>query len=77
MAEYTEMISVAEVATIIKTTNLNVMMHIKRGLLSGTEINGIWYVSPDSLTKFLNQSDGAMAGSLCKSSCNEGCSSCG
>lgn len=73
-------LTVAEVATTMKTTSMSVMMHIKRGLLAGEEVDGIWYVPADSLASYLSEAGGAAHGSLCKSKshCGHGCSSsCG
>lgn len=75
-----EKLTVAEAATAMKTTSLNVMMHIKRGFLDGQEIEGNWYVSADSLATYLNSSERGSNGSVCKakSHCSSGCSSsCG
>lgn len=77
MTRQTDLLTVADVATTMKTTTLNVMLHIKRGLLVGEEIEGMWYVQPASLSSFLNNAAGAARGSLCKSTCGHGCSSCG
>jgi hypothetical protein len=77
MQQQTDWVPIAEAAQAMKTTSLNVMMHIKRGLLAGEEIDGIWYVLAESLTAYLRQSGDAARGSLCKKSCGHGCSSCG
>jgi hypothetical protein len=73
-------LTVAEVATTMKTTPINVMMHIKRGLLAGEEIDGAWYVPADSLASYLSDTSRGSNGSVCKakSHCGSGCSSsCG
>jgi len=75
-----EKLSVAEAATSMKTTVMNVMMHIKRGLLEGEEIDGVWYVAADSLASYLSDPQRGSNGSVCKSKshCAGGCSSsCG
>ena len=74
-----EKLSVAEVATSMKTTQLNVMMHIKRGLLAGEEIDGTWYVAADSLASYLSDANRGSNGSVCtaKSHCGGCSSSCG
>ena len=79
MAEESGMLTVAAVAKELKTTPLNVLMHIKRGLLNGMEVDGVWYVSAESLNKYLSQANEAAHGNLCqsKSHCQHGCSSCG
>lgn len=77
MKDHTERLSVTAVAEVMKTTSLNVMMHIKRGLIAGEEIDGVWYVAADTLASYMNRAGGAAHGSLCKSNCKHGCSSCG
>ncbi len=75
MTEQPELLPVADVAKEMKTTPLNVLMHIKRGLLTGEEIDGAWYVPADSLASYLSEQGEAAHGSLCKSHCKHGCSS--
>jgi hypothetical protein len=56
------------------------MMHIKRNLLDGQELDGKWYVSAASLAAFLAQSGGETAPVICRSGCaakKGGCASCG
>lgn len=80
MTSQVEKLTVAEVATTMKTTPMSVMMHIKRGLLVGEEIEGAWYVPANSLASYLSEAGGAAHGSICnsKSHCGQGCSSsCG
>lgn len=80
MMTQVEKLTVDEVATSLKTTPMNVMMHIKRGLLAGEEVDGAWYIPADSLASYLSEAGGAAHGSLCngKSHCGQGCSSgCG
>lgn len=80
MMTQVEKLTVAEVATSMKTTSVNVMMHIKRGLLAGEEIDGAWYVPADSLASYLSDASRGSNGSVCKakSHCGSGCSAnCG
>lgn len=80
MTAKVEKLTVNEVAIAMKTTSMSVMMHIKRGLLAGEEIDGTWFVPADSLASYLSEAGGAAQGSLCKSKshCGHGCSSsCG
>jgi hypothetical protein len=60
------------------TTPLNVLMHIKRQLLTAEERDGQWYVDAASL-QALQASQGTTAKSLCRSQCaaSGGCKSCG
>jgi len=78
MIAESERLSIATVAKVLKTTPLNVLMHIKRGLLSGEEVAGVWYVLATSLDNYLLNTKEAAHGSLCKSHCKHKCSSsCG
>lgn len=76
MANEVEKLPVSAVAEAMKTTPLNVMMHIKRGLLAGVEIDGSWFVPADSLANYLADPARASNGSICKSSCKHNCASC-
>lgn len=60
------------------TTPLNVLMHIKRQLLTAEERDGQWHVEVASL-QALQAAQGATAKSLCRSQCaaSGGCKSCG
>ena len=62
-------IPIFEAAKIMQTTPLNVLMHIKRGLLKGTEEAGQWYVEKESLETLLNQTGGGKAEGVCASGC--------
>ena len=77
MAAQPEQLCVAEVAAALKTTSLNVMMHIKRGLIKAEELDGTWFVSAASLADYQSQTAGKGNAQLCKSSCGHGCSTCG
>lgn len=74
-----EKLSIADAAIRMKTTPINIMMHIKRGLLVGEEVDGAWYVAADSLASYLNDVDRGHNGSVCKakSHCGGCSSSCG
>lgn len=60
------------------TTPLNVLMHIKRQLLTAEERDGQWFVEVASL-QALQAAQGTTAKSLCRSQCaaSGGCKSCG
>jgi hypothetical protein len=62
------------------TTELNVLMHIKRSLLDGREVQGAWYVSSESLAAFREKDGGEKIRVVCKPGCaasKGGCGSCG
>jgi len=76
----TGMVPAAEAAKAMQTTVLSVMMHIKRKLLEGYEIDGAWYVSAESLAGFLAENEGKTKPVVCQTGCaakKGGCSSCG
>ena len=72
-------IPVAEVAQLLGTTALNVLMHIKRGLLVGREQEGDWLVDPESLAELLRKREAGTLPAVCQSGCSKkagGCGSC-
>ena len=72
-------VSLAQAATILSSTPLNVLMHIKRGVLTGVEQEGDWLVAPDSLAVLLLTRREGNAPAVCSNSCSKahGCKSCG
>ena len=73
-----ENLSLAEAATALGVTPLNVLMHVKRKMIEAEEVDGQWIVSRKSLAEFLTtRSDEDPP--LCESQCSKkgGCSSCG
>lgn len=57
------------VAEKLNTTPLNVLMHIKRGMLDGVEEDGIWMVDGQSLATLMAETGGSKAEDLCASGC--------
>lgn len=72
----TEKITLEEAATRLGSTPLNVLMHIKRKLLAGVEIDGSWFIEVASLQEFLISRDDSPQESVCQSSCSHKCPSC-
>jgi hypothetical protein len=70
-------IALAEAASRLNSTPLNLLMHIKRGLLSAEEIDGQWWIDGASFAAFQQQHRGKTANNLCQSSCTHKCPSCG
>lgn len=68
-------LSLAEVAATLGTTPLNVLMHIKRGLLAGVEKDEGWFVSGTSLDAYCADR-GVEKSLVCSSGCAKaaGCS---
>lgn len=69
MQNTTQKTSIGEVAEKMKTTPLNVLMHIKRGLLQGVEIDGHWWVENNSLALLLAQDSELKSHEVCASGC--------
>lgn len=67
-------IPLIEAARQLKTTPLNTLMHIKRGTLTATEIDGKWLVDEQSLEVMLNSDEKNIA-SVCGKQHN--CRGCG
>jgi hypothetical protein len=64
-----EKVSITMVAEILNTTPLNVLMHVKRGMLDGTEEEGIWMIDKASLDAFVAETGGSKADDVCASGC--------
>jgi len=72
-----ERLTLEEVAQTLETTPLNVLMHIKRGFLDGSEDEDGWSVPRGSLQGFLDRTGGQKAQVVCKTGCGKagGCGS--
>lgn len=71
MATTGSKIPLPEAAKQMKTTPLNVLMHIKRGLLKAVEIDGEWQVETESLAALLEKTGGSKAQDVCASGCSK------
>lgn len=69
MKEQSSRLSIAAVAETMKTTPLNVLMHIKRGLLHGVEEDGVWMIDPESLETLMSATGGSKVEDVCASGC--------
>lgn len=69
----------AAAAEALGSTPLNVLMHIKRGLLAGVESENGWLVDPASLTALQQRRCEGEVTAVCQSGCGKthGCKSCG
>ena len=74
-----QMMPISEAAKSLQTTPLNILMHIKKGLLKGVENDGAWYVEKISLELLLEQTGGVKAADVCASGCakKHACGGCG
>lgn len=68
MKERTARMPIPLVADKLKTTPLNVLMHIKHGLLRAVEEEGAWLVDVRSLDELLAKT-GGKAEAVCRSGC--------
>lgn len=73
-----DLVPIGEAARTLKTTELNVLMHIKRGLLEGVEDVGGWQVTAASLAALAAAGPAPKGQVVCPPSCGKGggCSSC-
>ena len=71
-------IPISAAAQELQSTALNVLMHIKRGLLQGKECEGTWWIERASLDALLEQTGGRKADNVCASGCAKkgACGSC-
>lgn len=70
--------SIDEVAQVLGTTPVNVLLFIKRGLLVGHEDENGWRVDGESFADFRNSEAGQAGRAHCRSACSRagGCGSC-
>jgi len=71
---------IADAAQLLGTTPLNVLMHVKRGLLIGVEHEDGWLVDPASLGALVEKRRQGAVPEVCQSGCvrkTGGCGSCG
>ena len=64
-----EKVSILTVAETLNTTPLNVLMHVKRGMLEGIEEEGGWVIDKASLDSLVEKTGGGKAGDVCASGC--------
>ena len=69
MSEHNDKVPIKLVAKQMNTTPLNVLMHIKRGLLKGTEREDGWHIDKASLDAFVAKTGGEKASDVCASGC--------
>ena len=71
-----EWVAAEEAAKVLGTTPLNLLMHLKRGLLTGREIDGSWFVTRASLDRLVREGKAQVVKAKCPSACKEGSSGC-
>ena len=80
MIQENGLLTLSKKAQLLKTTQVNVLMHIRKGLLDQVEEDGLWYVTIDSFESFVSQNGIRKSDNVCASGCGRhaGCSSsCG
>jgi hypothetical protein len=78
MTQLTDWIPIDEVAALLETTRLHVLLHIKQGLLKGEDLPGGWCVTRGSLDQFLSTTGEDRPRVFCRSDCSKaaGCAGC-
>ncbi len=77
MTEKITLLPLDQAAEQMDTTELNVLMHIKRNKIKAEEHDGKWFVHRTSLDNFLISPDRPETVVTCKTHCcNSGCGSC-
>lgn len=66
-----QMLPISKAAEIMHTTELNVLMHIKRGHLKGIETDGAWMIDGVSLEELLATTGGLKVNDICGSGCDK------
>ena len=62
-------LTLEDTARLLSTTPLNILMHVKRGLLAGIEENGCWMIDGQSLEEMLKTTGGGKDAGVCASGC--------
>jgi len=64
-----QMIPINEAARMLHSTPMNVLMHVKKGLLTGVETSIGWEISLSSIEALLAKTDAARTDVVCESGC--------
>jgi hypothetical protein len=70
------MIPISEAASHMGTTEMNILVHINRGLLAGEESDEGWFINFDSMVALMNKSGCSKTDVVIKSSCASCSGSC-
>ena len=76
MIQKNGLLTLSKTAQLLKTTQVNVLMHVRKGLLEQVEEDGLWYVTIDSFEAFVSQHGIRKSDSVCASGCGRH-ASCG
>jgi len=70
------LLSLTKTAQLLKTTQVNILMHVRKGLLKQVEKDGIWYITIASLEGFVSENGVRKSDRVCASGCSRH-ASCG
>ena len=68
--------SLSKTAQLLKTTQVNILMHARKGLLEQVERDGHWYITIRSFEEFVSQNGIKKSAEVCASGCSRA-ASCG
>lgn len=71
MKDQAEKLPLAVAAKKMGTTPLNILMHIKRGILQGVEEDGVWTIDNQSLDALMAKTGGGKVQNVCASGCGK------
>ena len=80
MVQKPGLLSLDKTAQLLKTTQVNVLMHARKGLLAQVEEEGVWYITIASFENFVGQNGIRKSTEVCASGCSRHAScnsSCG
>lgn len=69
-------LTLSKTAQLLKTTQVNVLMHVRKGLLEQVEKDGLWYITISSFEAFVSQNGIKKSAAVCASGCARA-ASCG
>ena len=70
------LLSLGKTAQLLKTTEINVLMHARKGLLEQVEKDGLWYITISSFEDFVSHNGIRKSDSVCAAGCSRH-ASCG
>ena len=69
MLDDSGLLSLTKTAQLLKTTQVNILMHVRRGLLEQVEVDGLWYITIASLEGFVSENGVRKSDRVCASGC--------
>ncbi|PLY00973.1 MAG: hypothetical protein C0623_06415 [Desulfuromonas sp.] len=80
MVEHNGFLTLPKTAQLLRTTEINVLMHVRKGLLEQVEMDGLWYITIGSFEEFVSHNGIRKAAAVCSAGCGrhaDCASSCG